>query len=84
MASTAPVVGGLDEGISKLLCKGITARWRRNERRRGLPGLVLFLIVRLLGIIIGKLGEKEVGEQRSENEGVRGGGRIYFGRRGLT
>jgi hypothetical protein len=34
--------------------------------------------------IIGKLGRKEIREQRSENEGVRGGGRIYFGRRDLT
>ena len=40
--------------------------------------------VRQMGIIIGKLGEKEIREQRSENEGVTGGGRIYFGRGGLT
>jgi hypothetical protein len=40
--------------------------------------------VRLWGVIIGKLGEKEIREQRSENEGVTGGGRIYFGCGGLT
>jgi hypothetical protein len=59
MASTAPVVEGLDEGISTLLGEGIVAHWRRNERRRGLPGLVLFLIVRLWGVIIGKLGDSK-------------------------
>jgi hypothetical protein len=41
-------------------------------------------IVRLKGIITGKLGEKEIREQRSENEGFTGGSQIYFGRRGLT
>jgi hypothetical protein len=29
----------------------------------------------------GELGERESREKRSENEGVTGGGRIYFGRR---
>jgi hypothetical protein len=34
--------------------------------------------------MIGKLGKKEIREQRSEKEGVTGGGRNYFGGRGLT
>jgi hypothetical protein len=41
-------------------------------------------IMRLKGVITGKLGKKEISEQRSENEGLTGGERIYFGWRGLT
>ena len=35
--------------------------------------------MRLKGIMIGKLGKKEIREQRSENEGVRGGAQTYLG-----
>jgi hypothetical protein len=41
-------------------------------------------IMRLKGEITGKLGKKEIREQRSENEGLTGGERIYFGWKGLT
>jgi hypothetical protein len=37
-----------------------------------------------LAEIIGKLGKKEIREQRSENEGLTGAGQIYFGVEGLT
>jgi len=41
-------------------------------------------MMRLGTLMIGKLGEKEIREQRAENEGVTGGERIFFAGRGLT
>jgi hypothetical protein len=41
-------------------------------------------IMRLKGEITGKLGKKEIREQRSENEGLTGGWRNYFGQGDLT
>jgi hypothetical protein len=34
--------------------------------------------------MIGKLGKREIREERQENEGLEEAGRIYFGGRGLT
>lgn len=56
-----------------------------SERTRGMATAFDHgTIVRQNGEMIGKLGKKEIREQRSENEGLTGERRIYFGGGGLT